>query len=86
MANPSTIHALNVRALQTANVLKFWREELLSEARSQKISEWGDETIALKAYFVAGLIQAMHEQEDELRRYATWQPRSVRRSPPGFRP
>jgi hypothetical protein len=87
MAGPSTTRALHVRALETAHVLKFWREELLSEARGQNISEWrDDETIALKANFVALLIRAMHEQEDELRRYAKRPRNALRRAPPGFAP
>jgi hypothetical protein len=85
MAGPSTTRALNDRALVTAAKLKFWREELLSEARRQNISEWHeDETIALKASFVALLIQDLHKQEDELRRYAKWPKKAVRRAPRGF--
>jgi hypothetical protein len=90
MVNPQTWRALNDRALGAAEWLDHWAKQLQAECSQQNIDPFddsdGETMVALKRSTVRHLVLRLFEQSKELRRFAETPQRSVRRSPPGFKP
>jgi hypothetical protein len=91
MAGPQTTRALNRRALSAASSLDYWTENLWDEMKKQNVKSYSsdsstNETLTLKWRDARNLIHGMERCAADLRRFAEYPRRSVRRSPRGFTP
>jgi hypothetical protein len=91
MAGPSTVRALNNRALGAAGLLERCAAWLQKEIDNQSIQVFVSEgsrriTIELDRRQMQNMIVEMGKQAAEVRRYAIHPRRSVRRSVRGFSP
>ena len=100
MVAQSTARALTKRALSTAGWFELWAQRLHEEMEKQNVelvpkqslrdlmrsTDEGSMTMTMTRRDMRQLIMQMHQQAEQLRRFAKISPTSVRRAPPGFRP
>jgi hypothetical protein len=69
----STLRALGKRALQAANLLDYWANELINVAEAQDVKWFSsrdpETTVALPKHTLKNMVLNMQEMANEIRRF-----------------